>query len=246
LSHKSLLPKNALRASSKHFRSKEHYEKELAKLQKEMVALQRRVRSSKKKMIILFEGPDAAGKGGAIERLTEKLNPKGFSVHPTKAPDRQESAQNYMERFFKVLPGPGEIAIFDRSWYGRVLVERVEGFASKKDWTRAYGEIHAIEKMWAADGIVICKIFLDISFEEQERRFTERENDPEKRWKLTKEDWRNREKWDEYRRAFQAMIQKTDSKHAPWFVIPGESKWFARVQVLKEVVKRGRKKIRPT
>ena len=155
-----------------------------------------------------MEGWDAAGKGGAIKRVTEHLDPRGFQVNPIGAPAPHEKRYHYLQRFWRKLPQYGQITIFDRSWYGRVLVERVEGFATKEEWTRAYDEINDFEKLLTDDHYIIGKFFYHISKDEQLKRFKDRENNPLKRWKITDEDWRNREKWDEYVEAMEEMFEK--------------------------------------
>lgn len=235
MKHESILSKKIQKEGQTAFKSKEDYEKQLKALQIRMLDIQQLIRHKKKKVIVIFEGADASGKGGIIKRMTELLDPRVIRVHATAAPNEIERQQNYLERFFKLLPEPGTIAIFDRSWYGRVLVERVEGIISKKDWHRAYNEIKAVEEMLSADGVLILKFCLDVSFAEQETRFKDRENDPLKKWKLTAEDWRNRKKWNKYLPAFTDMIQYTSTKAAPWTVVASDSKWFARVEVLRDI-----------
>lgn len=239
--HESVLPLKIQSKVKKAFKSKEEYEEQLESAQKKMFDLQQFVRAEKLKVIIVFEGSDAAGKGGVIKRMTELLDPRGFRVNAISKPNQIEKPQNYFERFFKLLPEPGAIAIFDRSWYGRVLVERVEGLIPKKDWARAYGEINAVEQMLCRDGVIVLKYFLDVSYSEQEKRFKDREKDPLKKWKLTDEDWRNRKKWDEYITAFLEMIKSTSTTAAPWNAIASDSKWFARVEILRDIEKQVRK-----
>ncbi len=242
MKHESILPKKLQREGQTAFKSKEDYEKKLKALQVQMLDLQQLVRREKKKVIIVFEGADASGKGGVIKRMTEYLDPRAIRVHATTAPNELEQKQNYFQRFFKLLPEPGTIAVFDRSWYGRVLVERVEGLISKKDWHRAFHEINAVEKMLSDDGVLILKFCLDVTFDEQAQRFKDRERDPLRRWKLTSEDWRNRKKWNKYLPAFTDMIEKTSTKYAPWTVVASNSKWFARVEVLRDVQKQMKKR----
>lgn len=241
MKHKSLLPAKIQRKSKSAFKSKDDYEEQLECLQKEMLNLQQLVRRKNKKVVIVFEGPDAGGKGGTIKKLTEYLDPRGYRVHATGAPTPVELQENYMQRFFRSFPEAGSIAIFDRSWYGRVLAERVEGLVPKRDWKRAYAEITAIEKMLADDGVLILKYVLDITYDEQKHRFEERRKDPLKKWKLTDDDWRNRAKWDHYRKAFQDMVDQTSSEEAPWVVVAADSKWTARVSVLGDVHYRAKK-----
>jgi polyphosphate kinase 2 (PPK2 family) len=241
MKHQSLLPLKVQRKVQGVYKDKADYEAQLKVLQKQMLDLQQLVRAQKKKILIVLEGSDAAGKGGVIKRLTEYIDPRGFRVHAIGAPNPVEIKQNYMQRFFQNFPEEGMIVIFDRSWYGRVLVERVEGLASKIDWNRAYGEITAIEEMLAADGVLILKYCLDVSFEEQGKRFKERELNPLKRWKLTNDDRRNRKKWNKYMPAFAEMIERTSSKSAPWTLVAADSKWYARITILADVEKRARK-----
>jgi polyphosphate kinase 2 (PPK2 family) len=184
---------------------------------------------------IVFEGWDAAGKGGVIKRLLAPLDPRHVRVVSFAAPTFDEKRHHFLTRFWKVLPGWGGMAVFDRSWYGRILVERVEGFATEEQWRRAYDEIKSFERTLADEGMVILKFWLDISEDEQLRRFERRAADPLKRWKLTDEDWRNREKRPAYEAAIVEMLERTDTSFAPWFLVPAESKRYARVQVLETV-----------
>jgi polyphosphate kinase 2 (PPK2 family) len=218
-----------------HLEDKEAYEKRLSKLQKELLRIQQTYWHEKRRAIIVFEGWDAGGKGGAIRRLTEPLDPRGFHVWPISAPRPDEQGRHYLYRFWKRLPVPGGIAIFDRSWYGRVMVERVEGFASREQWKRAYGEIRDFEKMLTDDGARIVKLFLHIDKDEQLKRFQERLTNPYKRWKLTEEDLRNRTKWEDYEAAVEDMFDETSTDNAPWNAVAGNSKWYARTRVLEIV-----------
>ncbi len=220
---------------SQEMADKEAYEKALAKEQLRLLRLQQRHYQHERRAIIVLEGWDAAGKGGAIRRLTEKLDPRGVHVWPISAPTADEQGRHYLYRFWKKLPAPRTWALFDRSWYGRVLVERVEHFCTKEEWRRAYDEINEFEKMLFDDGAVVVKLFLHISKEEQLRRFHEREKNPYKHWKITKDDWRNRKRWNKYERALDDMFERTTTKHAPWQPIAGERKWFARVAVCRAV-----------
>lgn len=188
-------------------------------------------------MILVFEGTDAAGKGGAIKRLTKHIDPRSYRIHAVSAPTVEEALYHYMHRFVTLLPSNSQIKIFDRSWYGRVLVERIEGFASKSEWQRAYDEINALEAAWVQEGIAIVKFYLSIDKDEQKDRFEARKEDPDKTHKLTEEDWRNRQKFDDYDEAADDMFAKTSTKIAPWHVIPANSKRYARIQVLETVVK---------
>jgi polyphosphate kinase 2 (PPK2 family) len=185
--------------------------------------------------LVVFEGPDAAGKGGAIKRLVERLDPRLYRVHSIVKPTQEEYQRHYLWRFWNKLPPYGQMTVFDRSWYGRVLVERVEGFAAEKEWHRAYEEINEFERCLTDDGTLIVKIYLHISKEEQLARFKRREADPYKHWKINDEDWRNRRKWDEHNLAAQDAFAKTSTVRAPWNVIAGNFKWHARVRVAKIV-----------
>jgi AMP-polyphosphate phosphotransferase len=186
-------------------------------------------------LIVVFEGWDASGKGGAIKRLVAPLDPRHVRVRQFAAPTADEKRHHFLGRFWPALPGWGGMTVFDRSWYGRVLVERVEGFASEEQWTRAYGEIEAFERTLADEGAIVVKLWLHISPQEQLKRFETRENDPLKSWKLTAEDWRNREKRPQYERAVEEMLERTDRAHAPWHVVAAESKRYARVEVMRTV-----------
>jgi polyphosphate kinase 2 (PPK2 family) len=189
-------------------------------------------------LCVLFEGWDASGKGGAIKRLVAPLDPRHVRVVQFAAPTEDELRHQYLWRFWPVLPGRGGMSVFDRSWYGRVLVERVEGFASREEWLRAYDEINAFEKALVDDGMILVKLWMQISDEEQLKRFQKREKDELKSWKLTDEDWRNRGKRDEYAQAAEDMIARTDQPGAPWHLIPADSKKFARVKVIDTVSER--------
>jgi polyphosphate kinase 2 (PPK2 family) len=185
-------------------------------------------------LCILFEGWDAAGKGGAIKRLVGQLDPRHVRVTQIAAPTFDEKRHHFLWRFFPSLPGWGGMAVFDRSWYGRVLVERVEGYASEEQWSRAYEEIVGFERTLCAEGMILIKFWLHISDEEQERRFVRRERDRLKAWKLTDEDWRNRERRAAYEDAVEDMLARTDHELAPWVVVEAEQKRYARVRVLEE------------
>ncbi len=215
--------------------SREDYKEELKKYQKRFRELEYIIYTRRIPVIIAYEGWDAAGKGGNIRRLISGLDPRGFDVVPIAAPTPRELAHHYQWRFWKELPKAGHIAIFDRTWYGRVLVERIEGFAGETEWKRAYAEINAMEKAWTQSGAVLVKLWLHISPEEQLRRFEERKNTPEKNWKITDEDWRNREKWDVYHQAVDDMLSLCSPPEAPWTIIEANSKYFARIRVLKTV-----------
>lgn len=187
-------------------------------------------------LIIAFEGWDAAGKGGAIRRLTERLDPRGYVVHAISAPRGDDAEHPYLWRFWRRLPEAGQIAIFDRTWYGRVLVERIEGFCTEDEWRRAYREINQFERQLVDFGTILVKFWLHISEDEQLRRFEERRDTPYKTWKLTDEDWRNRDKWEPYTEAVEDMLLKTSTTVAPWTVVPANDKLHARVHVLQTVV----------
>jgi polyphosphate kinase 2 (PPK2 family) len=186
-------------------------------------------------VLMMFEGWDASGKGGAIKRLVKELDHRHVRIAAFSAPTKDEKRHHFLWRFFPKLPGWGGVAIFDRSWYGRVLVERVEGFASEDEWRRGYEEIVGLERSLAAEGTILIKFWLHISDEEQLRRFERRERKPLKRWKLTDEDWRNREKRGAYEDAVEEMFEKTDHEAGPWTIVPGDSKRFARVFVAETV-----------
>jgi polyphosphate kinase 2 (PPK2 family) len=187
---------------------------------------------------VVFEGWDASGKGGAIKRLVAQIDPRHVHVMQFAAPTDREKRHHFLWRFWPHLPGWGGMAVFDRSWYGRILVERVEGFAEREQWLRAYEEINSFEKSLSDEGMVLVKIWMHISDEEQLKRFKRREKDPLKTWKLTEEDWRNREKRDAYVEAVEDMLARTDQPYAPWSLIEGDSKRHARVRVIETVIER--------
>ena len=217
--------------------TKEQYEDRLEALQLQMLRIQQAYFHQRKRAVLVFEGADAAGKGGAIRRLTEKMDPRGVHVWPIAKPTAEEQGRHYLYRFWQKLPAPGTIAVFDRSWYGRVLVERAEGFASRDAWQRSYEEINAFERMLTDDGARVVKIFLHITQDEQLKRFKERLINPYKRWKIGEEDIRNRKKWPAYEEAIEDMFKKTSTKRARWHVIPGDHKWHARVTVAETVTR---------
>ena len=186
-------------------------------------------------LVAVFEGWDASGKGGAIKRLTGPLDPRHVRVSQFAAPTADEKRHHFLGRFWPALPGWGGMAIFDRSCYGRVLVERVEGFATREEWGRAYGEINDFERTLADEGAIIVKFWLHVSAEEQLKRFEARADNPLKSWKLTDEDWRNREKRPQYEEAVEEMLERTDHPHARWHVVAGDSKRFARVEAMRLV-----------
>jgi polyphosphate:AMP phosphotransferase len=217
--------------------AKEECQEMLNTLQIEMLELHYLLFKRKIPLMIAYEGWDAAGKGGNITRLTRYMNPLGYYVVPIAAPTENEKRYHYLRRFVKHFPRGGDIAIFDRSWYGRVLVERVEQFCSDADWQRAYGEINEMEEDFVlSSGGGIVKFWLEISKEEQLKRFQQRAGDPLKIYKITDEDWRNREKWDLYDEAIEEMLARTSTDIAPWTVIESNDKWFARVKALKTVI----------
>jgi polyphosphate:AMP phosphotransferase len=189
----------------------------------------------KRSLVLAFEGSDAAGKGGAIRRVTGALDARLYKIVPVAAPTEEERAQPYLWRFWRHVPGHGGILIFDRTWYGRVLVERVEGFCSEADWMRAYDEINEFEEQLARNGAVLCKFWLQISQDEQLRRFQEREQTGFKRFKITPEDWRNRERWEDYEKAVADMVDRTSTSVAPWTLVEANDKWFARVKILRTI-----------
>ncbi len=216
---------------------RQSYVREVTRRQIQLRELGYQVYLQKRPVIIVFEGWDAAGKGGAIKRITEKLDPRGYVVYPISSPLGEDRARHYLYRFWRRLPERGQIAIFDRSWYGRVLVERVEGFASEAEWKRAYKEINSFKRQLADFGVILVKFWIHISREEQLRRFDERKAIGYKAWKLTEEDWRNREKWAAYEEAVEQMLVKTSPATAPWTLIEGNDKYWARTKVLAKLVK---------
>ncbi|MEP0069984.1 polyphosphate kinase [Pyruvatibacter sp.] len=209
----------------------------LESLQDDLRELQLAFLYNKLKGVIVFEGWDAAGKGGIIRRLTSVMDPRAVRVWPISAPDQREREEHYLQRFWRRLPPNGELGIFDRSWYGRVLVERVEDFATREEWGRAYGEINAFEASLAADGFRLVKIFLQVDHEEQAQRFRDRLDDPLKRWKLTPEDLRNRSRRAAYEEAIEEMVRRTSAPDAPWHVIPANDKKFARLAAISTIIR---------
>ena len=213
----------------------EEYKTELKRLQKKLAALHNTIYRKRIPVVLCFEGWDAAGKGGSIRRLAYPLDPRGFDVIPIASPTPGELARHYLWRFWTRLPRSGHVAIFDRSWYGRVMVERIEGFCAEDDWKRAYGEINEFEKELADYGTIVLKFWIQIDPQTQLQRFEERQNTPEKRWKITEEDWRNREKWGLYEEAVEEMLQKTSTEYAPWYIVESVDKKYARLRVLQIV-----------
>ena len=216
--------------------TREEYKEKLDKLQKKLEKLHGELYRRRIPVVLGFEGWDAGGKGGAIKRLTQKMDPRGYVVNPTASPNDIEKAHHYLWRFWRAMPKDGHVAIFDRTWYGRVMVERIEGFCTTEEWKRAYKEINDMEKDLYDAGAIVIKFWMHIDKDEQERRFRERQENPEKQWKITDEDWRNREKWDQYEDAVNEMLMRTTTDYAPWVVVEGNSKYYARVKVLKTVV----------
>ena len=221
--------------------TEEAYKKELDRLQAELLELHYRLYRKKIPVVIAYEGWDAAGKGGNIKRIAGALDPRGYEVHPIASPEPHEKARHFLWRFWTRLPKTGHIAIFDRTWYGRVMVERLEGFCSENDWQRAYNEINEFERELTDWGAVVIKFWVQIDKQTQLERFTERQNTPEKQWKITDEDWRNREKWDLYEAAVNEMLQKTSTAFAPWHILESNDKKYARIKALKIVTEEIRK-----
>ena len=215
----------------------EEYKKELKKLQKRLGELHNTIYRKKIPVILCYEGWDAAGKGGNIRRIARPLDPRGFDVMPIASPEPHEINRQYLWRFWTRLPRSGHICIFDRTWYGRVMVERLEGFCTEDDWKRAFNEMNEFERQLTDWGAVVIKFWIHIDQDTQLARFTDRQNTPEKQWKLTEEDWRNREKWPQYEEAIDEMLQKTSTENAPWFIIESNDKKYARIKTLKIVIK---------
>ena len=222
--------------------SKEEYRTRLEPLQNALYELQIRAHDAALPIIIVYEGWDAAGKGGNIRRLTERLDPLFYHVHAISKPTADELAHHYLWRFWTKLPPRGNMVLFDRSWYGRVLVERIEGFATTAEWQRAYNEINEFERLLHDDGAIMLKFWLHISPDEQLHRFQARLQDPTKRWKMTEEDWRNRDKWTQYEEAAEDMFARC-SNPIPWTVVEANDKRLARITVLQTVVDRVRERV---
>ncbi len=214
------------------------YKEELIRWQLQLRELAYQLYVNKRTLVIVYEGWDAAGKGGNIKRVTERLDPRGYEVISIAAPQGEDRTHHYLWRFWRRLVPPDEkqVLLFDRSWYGRVLVERVEGFCTEAEWKRAYREINEFEHQLANAGMILVKLWIHISKEEQLRRFEERQNTPYRAWKLTDEDWRNREKWDRYERALEDMLLKTSTVTAPWTIVEGNDKLYARIKTLQTLV----------
>ena len=209
------------------------YERRLAKMQETLQRVQQAYLGTSHRAIIVLEGWDTAGKGGVVRRLGWALDPRSFKVHAIAAPTGREKSLHYLQRFWERLPEHGQIVVFDRSWYGRVLVERVEGYATPAEWRRAYNEINDFERMLLEDGTRLVKIFLHITPEEQMHRFRARLTDPLKRWKLSYEDFRNRGRWKEYEAAIEDMVEKTSTKRARWHLVPANNKPFGRLAAFR-------------
>lgn len=216
--------------------TEKEYHKKKKKLQKKIRKLHGELYRRQIPVIIGFEGWDAGGKGGAIKRLTEKMDPRGFTVNTTAAPNDYEKAHHYLWRFWKNVPKKGHVAVYDRTWYGRVMVERIEGFCTKKEWQRAFKEINDMEAQFVQSGAIVLKFWMQIDKEEQRKRFEERQKNPEKQWKITEEDWRNRDKWDAYEEAVNEMLIRTSTPEAPWVIVEGNCKYYARIKVLEAVI----------
>jgi polyphosphate kinase 2 (PPK2 family) len=214
------------------------YARQLKRLQAQLHILGLELYRQQRPAVLVFEGWDAAGKGGAIQRLTAELDPRAYIVHAIAAPSGDDKQRHYLYRFWRRLPPRGQVAIFDRSWYGRVLVERVEGFARPDEWRRAYAEINEFERQLVDFGAIVCKFWIHLSPDEQLRRFQARQNVPYKAWKLTEEDWRNREKWPLYEEAVDEMLLRTSTPAAPWTIIESEDKRYGRAKVLRTVAQR--------
>jgi polyphosphate kinase 2 (PPK2 family) len=214
------------------------YKNDLATWQYDLLSLQQAVLRQGGRMIVVAQGMDAAGKGGAIKRLVQRLDPRSFRVYRIGAPSSWKQEKHYLYRFWTRLPSPGELIIFDRSWYERVLVERVEGLTEVRRWQQAYREIREFERWLVDDGIMLCKLWFHIDSDVQLGRFRARENDPHKAWKLTDEDWRNRDQWDRYIEAAEDLFEQTDTEQAPWTIIPANCKRHARLIALQTVADR--------
>jgi polyphosphate:AMP phosphotransferase len=221
-----------------HTLSEKDYDEQLAKWQGKLSELVRDPRFKNRSLVCAFEGADAAGKGGAIRRITASMDARDYQIIPVAAPTEEERAQPYLWRFWRQIPRNGRVAIFDRTWYGRVLVERVEGFCAEADWLRAYTEINDFEHDLANAGVIVMKFWLQISKEEQLKRFKEREKIEFKRFKITEEDWRNREKWDPYQDAICDMVDRTSTGTAPWTLVEANDKGYARVKILRTICER--------
>jgi polyphosphate kinase 2 (PPK2 family) len=218
--------------------TREEYVRDMLRYQLQLRELAYQLYVQKRTLVMVYEGWDAGGKGGNIKRVTEKIDPRGYEVLPIAAPKGDDATHHYLWRFWRRLKPPDEkqIIIFDRSWYGRVMVERVEGFCTEQEWKRAYREINEFERQLADFGMILAKFWIHISAEEQLRRFEARQDTPYKAWKLTEEDWRNRAKWGPYEEAVNDMLLRTSTATAPWTIVEGNDKWFARVKTLRTLV----------
>jgi len=218
--------------------TREEYVRDLVRYQLQLRQLAYQLYVQKRTLVIVYEGWDAAGKGGNIKRITEKLDPRGYEVFPIAVPKGEDATHHYLWRFWRRLRPPDEkqILIFDRSWYGRVMVERLEGFCTEEEWKRAYREINGFERQLVDFGMILAKFWIHIGPDEQLRRFKTRRATAYKAWKLTDEDWRNREKWDQYAEAVEDMLLRTSTLTAPWTIVEGNDKWFARVKTLRTLV----------
>lgn len=217
--------------------SDDEYEEKKDKLQDEVAKIMYKYYQKGISQVLVFEGVDAAGKDGAIERLIKEVDPRLYKVHGISAPSKEELSRNYLWRFFTKLPKDGYVGIFSRSWYGRIMVERVEEFAKTNEWDRAYGEILDMEKQIYDHGSLVLKFFVTIDKDEQLKRFKDRQRNPDKQYKITDEDWRNREKWDQYIDAMNEMLERTNSNYAPWIIVEGNCKKYARIKVMEEYIK---------
>jgi polyphosphate kinase 2 (PPK2 family) len=218
--------------------TKEEYREQRSRYQLQLRELAYQLYEQRRTLVVVYEGWDAGGKGGNIKRVTERLDPRGYEVFSIAAPKGDDATHHYLWRFWRRLKPPDEkqILIFDRSWYGRVMVERLEGFCTEEEWRRAYREINEFERQLVDFGMILAKFWIHISPEEQLRRFEARQDTAYKAWKLTDEDWRNRQKWDQYEEAVEDMLLRTSTITAPWTVVEGNQKWFARVKALRTLV----------
>jgi polyphosphate kinase 2 (PPK2 family) len=220
---------------------REEYDRLLADYQEQARDIQYLLYKRKVPLIIVYEGWDAAGKGGNIMRLVHRMNPRGYDVVPVARANQTELDHHFLWRFYLNFPRAGHITIFDRSWYGRVLVERVEGYCAETEWKRAFQEINETEELFVDNGGGLIKFWLEVSRDEQYRRFMARQEDPLKQWKMTEEDWRNREKWDPYEKAIDEMLARTSTPVAPWTVVESDDKYFARIKALQTLIDYGEK-----
>ena len=223
---------------------RDEYDNQLKVLQAELHELAFQIYAQKRLVVIVFKGMDASGKGGTIKRLTERIDPRGYVVWPISAPSGEDKERHYLYRFWRRLPEQGQIAIFDRSWYGRVLVERLEGYCTEEDWRRAYSEINQFERQLTDFGTIIFKFWMHISKQEQLRRFRERVRTNYKTWKITDEDWRNRGKWEDYIAVAEEMLLKTSTPDSPWTLVEANDKYFARIKSLRTVAEKLRQELK--